>query len=81
LREEIAAYLLQSRGVKTDKNAIIIGSSTQQMLLYLGQILRDDSAGIIVEDPGYDGAREAFRFHRFTIETLQFMRQVLIFQN
>jgi GntR family transcriptional regulator / MocR family aminotransferase len=70
LREQIATYLLQSRGVKTDTNAIIIGSSTQQMLLYLGQILRDDSAGIIVEDPGYDGAREAFRFHRFTIETL-----------
>ncbi|WP_297987840.1 PLP-dependent aminotransferase family protein, partial [uncultured Anoxybacillus sp.] len=24
----------------------------------------------IVEDPGYDGAREAFRFHRFNFETL-----------
>jgi GntR family transcriptional regulator/MocR family aminotransferase len=70
LREQIATYLLQSRGVKTDPNAIIIGSSTQQMLIYLGQILKDDFAGIIVEDPGYDGAREAFQFHRFTLETL-----------
>ncbi|MBT2722799.1 PLP-dependent aminotransferase family protein [Bacillus sp. ISL-46] len=70
LREQIVTYLLQSRGVKTDPNAIIIGSSTQQMLIYLGQILKDDFASIIVEDPGYDGAREAFQFHRFTLETL-----------
>lgn len=70
LREQIATYLLQSRGVKADPNAIIIGSNTQQMLIYLGQILKDDFTSIIVEDPGYDGAREAFQFHRFTLETL-----------
>lgn len=70
LREQIATYLLQSRGVKTDANAIIIGSSTQQMLVQLGYILREDFPSIIVEDPGYDGAREAFHFHRFTLETL-----------
>ena len=23
-----------------------------------------------MEDPGYDGAKEAFLFHRFTLETL-----------
>lgn len=70
LREQIAAYLLQSRGVKTDPHAVIIGSSTQQMLVHLGQILKDDFTSIIVEDPGYDGAREAFQFHRFTLDTL-----------
>jgi GntR family transcriptional regulator/MocR family aminotransferase len=70
LREQIATYLLQSRGVNTDPNAIIIGSSTQQMLIYLGQILKDDFNSIIVEDPGYGGARESFQFHRFTLETL-----------
>lgn len=70
LREQIATYLLQSRGVKTDPNTIIIGSSTQQMLIYLGQILKNDFTSIIVEDPGYDGAREAFQFHGFTLETL-----------
>jgi GntR family transcriptional regulator/MocR family aminotransferase len=70
LREQIAAYLLQSRGVKTDINAIIIGSSTQQMLVNIGHILKNDFSSITVEDPGYDGAREAFQFHRFTLETL-----------
>lgn len=70
LRKQIATYLFQSRGVKTEPNAIIIGSSTQQMLINLGQILKDDFPSIIVEDPGYDGAREAFQFHRITFETV-----------
>ncbi|MDN4495542.1 PLP-dependent aminotransferase family protein [Ureibacillus aquaedulcis] len=70
LREQIAMYLLQSRGVKTDPAAIIIGSSTQQMLIYLGQILKDDFPSIIVEDPGYDGAKEAFQFHSLMLEAL-----------
>ncbi|MFP3390791.1 PLP-dependent aminotransferase family protein [Brevibacillus sp. SIMBA_040] len=70
LREQISTYLFQSRGVKTNPDAIIIGSSTQQMLVYLGQILKQEFQSIIVEDPGYDGAREAFQFHRFMFETL-----------
>ncbi|TQR21743.1 PLP-dependent aminotransferase family protein [Psychrobacillus vulpis] len=70
LREQIATYLLQSRGVKTNVDSIIIGSSTQQMLIQLGHILKDDFQSVIVEDPGYDGAREAFQFHRFALETL-----------
>ncbi|WP_134684015.1 MocR-like pyridoxine biosynthesis transcription factor PdxR [Brevibacillus migulae] len=70
LREQIAAYLLQSRGVRTDPHAIIIGSSTQQMLVYLGHVLKHDFSGMIVEDPGYDGAREAFQLNGFALETL-----------
>lgn len=70
LRKQIAVYLLQSRGVKADSHAIIIGSSTQQMLINLGQILKDDFSSVILEDPGYDGAKEAFLFHQFTLETL-----------
>lgn len=70
LRKQIAIYLFQSRGVKTEPDAIIIGSSTQQLLIYLGQILKEEYQGVIVEDPGYDGAREAFQFHSYGIETL-----------
>lgn len=70
LREQIAAYILQSRGVRTDPHAIIIGSSTQQMLVYLGHVLKHDFSSMIVEDPGYDGAREAFQLNDFTLETL-----------
>lgn len=70
LREQIAAYILQSRGVRTDPHAIIIGSSTQQMLVYLGLVLKREFSSMIVEDPGYDGAREAFQLNGFTLETL-----------
>lgn len=70
LREQIAAYLLESRGVKTDANSIMIGSSTQQMLIYLGQVIKVIFPAIIVEDPGYVGAREAFQLQGFTLETL-----------
>jgi len=70
LREQIATYLLQSRGVKTEADSIIIGSSTQQMLINLGHILKDDFPSVIVENPGYDGAREAFQFHQFSVETI-----------
>lgn len=70
LREQIAAYLLESRGVKTDADSIIIGSSTQQMLIYLSRILKEDFSGIIVENPGFDGAREAFQFHGLSLETM-----------
>ncbi|MEI3613684.1 MocR-like pyridoxine biosynthesis transcription factor PdxR [Pseudogracilibacillus sp. SO30301A] len=68
LREQIAIYLLQSRGLRTDENAIIIGSNTQQILINLGRILREEYSSIIVEDPGFDGAREAFQFHHFSLE-------------
>ncbi|MFJ7754569.1 PLP-dependent aminotransferase family protein [Peribacillus muralis] len=70
LRKQIATYLHQSRGVKTNANAVIIGSSTQQMLINLGYILKADFPCITVEDPGYDGARQSFQLHNFMIETL-----------
>jgi len=70
LREQIAIYLFESRGVNAEPNAIVIGSSTQQMLLFLGHILKDEFDSIIVEDPGYDGAREAFKLHHFQLETV-----------
>lgn len=70
LREQIASYLLQSRGVKTHLDSIIIGGSTQQMLINLVHILKDEYPSIIVEDPGFDGARKAFQFHHLTLETI-----------
>ncbi|MEI2465797.1 PLP-dependent aminotransferase family protein [Niallia taxi] len=70
LREQIAAYLFQSRGLKTNANNIIISSGTQQMLINLGKILRENFSSFIVEDPGYVGAREALKFHDFTLETV-----------
>lgn len=70
LKEQLAHYLLQARGVHVNEEDIIIGSSTQQMLIYLGFLLKQDFPSIILEDPGYNGAREAFKLHDFQIEIL-----------
>ncbi|WP_107949139.1 PLP-dependent aminotransferase family protein [Lysinibacillus parviboronicapiens] len=70
LKEQLVHYLLQARGVKINEEDIIIGSSTQQLLVYLGFLLKEDFDSIIVENPGYIGAREAFQLHNFTMEPL-----------
>ncbi len=70
LKEQLVQYLLQARGVSTTIENIIIGSSTQQMLLHLGFLLKDHFPSILLEDPGYNGAREAFQLHNFHIEAL-----------
>ncbi|WP_036127567.1 PLP-dependent aminotransferase family protein, partial [Lysinibacillus sphaericus] len=73
LKEQLVPYLLQARGVSTTSENIMIGSSTQQMLLYVGFLLKDHFPSVLLEDPGYNGAREAFQLHRFVIETLPVM--------
>ena len=70
LKEQLVQYLLQARGVKSEADDIIIGSGTQQMLLYLGLILKRDFASVIVEDPGYSGARQSFQLNDFELEAL-----------
>lgn len=70
LKEQLVHYLLQARGVHVNEEDIIISSSTQQMLIYLGFLLKQNFQSVILEDPGYNGAREAFKLHDFHIEAL-----------
>lgn len=70
LREQIASYLIQARGIHVEAKEIIIGSSTQQLLLYVGLILKKNYNSIILENPGYNGALEAFKMLDFAFETL-----------
>ncbi len=75
LKEQLVQYLLQARGVKCEADDIIIGSSTQQMLLYLGCMLKHDFSSVIVEDPGYIGARRSFHVNGFDLEALSVLEQ------
>ena len=61
LRQQIATYLLQSRGVKVEAGEIVIGSGTQQLLLYLSLLLKEKFDSIFLENPGYNGARSSDR--------------------
>lgn len=69
-KEQLVQYLLQSRGIQTQPDNIIIGSSTQQLLIFVSFLLKQKFSSIILEDPGYSGAYEAFKLQDFNIETL-----------
>jgi GntR family transcriptional regulator / MocR family aminotransferase len=67
LRNQLSRYLLQSRGIQTIPEQIIIGSSTQQLLMHVSLLLKRHFPSIAVENPGYDGARVVFQLHGFQL--------------
>ncbi|MCU4987071.1 PLP-dependent aminotransferase family protein [Bacillus cereus] len=75
LRKALADYLFQSRGVTTSAEQIIIGSSTQHLLLILSLMLKQDYHYIAVEDPGYNVARELFVLQSFIIDPIPVKEQ------
>ncbi|MDM5191442.1 PLP-dependent aminotransferase family protein [Bacillus hominis] len=70
LRTAISDYLFQSRGVSAVNKQILIGSSTQHLLLILTLLLKEEFHRIAVEDPGYNGARELFSLQSFSVEPI-----------
>ena len=60
LREAIAVYLNLERGAKVMPEQIIVLSSTRQALFLCAQLLVDAGKPILMENPGYFGAKKAF---------------------
>ncbi len=60
LRKAIAAYLNLERGAKVTADQILVLSSTRQALYLCAQLLVDAGKPILLENPGYFGARKAF---------------------
>lgn len=62
LRQEIAGYLYQSRGVKCTPEQIVIGAGSQQLAMTLAKLMKElgvDNAA--TETPGYGPIRSIFR--------------------
>ena len=59
-REAIAEYLCTFRGVRCDAAQILVTTGSQQALQISAQVLLDPGDEVLVEDPGYAGARLAF---------------------
>jgi GntR family transcriptional regulator / MocR family aminotransferase len=59
-REAIADYLGVFRGVRCDASQILVTSGSQQALQISAQVLLDPGDELLVEEPGYPGARLAF---------------------
>src|SRR5215469_3077540 len=59
-RKIIAEYLSTFRGVRCDASQILITSGSQQALQIAAQVLLDPEDQMLIEEPGYPGARLAF---------------------
>jgi GntR family transcriptional regulator/MocR family aminotransferase len=59
LRENVATYLRDHRGVRCDSHQVIITSGSQQALFLLALLLLKPRDQVYVEDPGYVEARLA----------------------
>jgi GntR family transcriptional regulator / MocR family aminotransferase len=59
-REAIAEYLSTFRGVRCDSSQILVTTGSQQALQISAQVLLDPKDQVLVEEPGYPGARLAF---------------------
>jgi GntR family transcriptional regulator/MocR family aminotransferase len=58
-RETLAAYLGTSRGVRCTPEQILVTSGSQQALAIAARILLDPGDEVWMEEPGYQGARDA----------------------
>ena len=67
LREQIAIYLRDYRGVRCVADQIIVTAGAQQAFNLIGRALGGPGAGIWFEDPGYVDARLAFENAGMTI--------------
>ncbi|WON75702.1 PLP-dependent aminotransferase family protein [Serratia sp. UGAL515B_01] len=60
LREAVARYVGQTRGVNCDAQQVIVLTSSQQALQLIATLLIDNGDNVWMEEPGYSGARNAF---------------------
>ena len=60
LQIELMNYLNKSRGVSCNPEQIVLSSSIGNSLSLLCQLFKNDFKQIAIEDPGYNGARNAF---------------------
>jgi GntR family transcriptional regulator / MocR family aminotransferase len=59
-REAIAEYVNTFRGVRCDSSPILVTTGSQQALQISAQVLLDPKDQVLIEEPGYPGARVAF---------------------
>jgi GntR family transcriptional regulator/MocR family aminotransferase len=60
LKEAIAAYLTRSRAVCCNTEQIVIVNGSQQALDFISRIFINPGDGVVMEEPGYLGAKQAF---------------------
>lgn len=67
LREQIAKYIRQSRGVAAQPSQVIIGPGVQSLLGTVCSLLRQEHTHIAFEDPGFKNGRSVFADHGYEV--------------
>ncbi len=70
LREKIAERYKSFYGIDVDPELLLITNGSQQGLDILGKIFINEGDDIIIEEPGYLGAIQAFATYRATFNTV-----------
>jgi GntR family transcriptional regulator/MocR family aminotransferase len=70
LRRAIAEYVRVSRGVRCSAEQVFITSGTQASLDLCACMLADPGERVWMEDPGYNGAKSAFRAAGLSLEPI-----------
>ena len=60
LREAIAHYVTRARGVAATPDQVIVVNGSQQALDLVTRLLVDPGDRVVIEEPGYQGARHVF---------------------
>lgn len=77
LREEIAKYVYETRGVHCHPNQIIIGAGTQHCLNLLCLMLRPNYDTVAMEEPGSKWIKFIFERYQFLINPVTFEKNGL----
>ncbi|PLY39384.1 GntR family transcriptional regulator [Janthinobacterium sp. ROICE36] len=67
LRQAIADYVNLERGARATAEQVLVLSSTRQALYLCALVLADAHGPILMEDPGYFGARKAFEMAQLQV--------------
>ena len=77
LRKVIAKYIKQHRGVKCTADQIVVTNGSQEALSIVIQMLVGQGDTVVMEEPGYRGATQAFRSVSADIHTVEVDEQGL----
>ncbi len=70
LREQIASYLIKSRGVKCYAKQIVICNSFADSMGLISRLLKDEYKSFAIESPGYHIARKVFDSNNYKIKDI-----------
>lgn len=70
LRREISNHLLQSRGVRSAPEQILITAGTQTSMALICRLLALQGNTVAMEEPGYSGVRSVFEDERCHVEPM-----------